>query len=270
MTAVVRPDTARGWDVRPLAGRIGIEVRGVDLAAGLSAEQGEQLQWLLAEHGVVVFGDQHIDRDGHVALAEALGTPKPPPDYLPSLADEGYPQMTVISTDNGFAYTSDQWHADVTWMTNPPRYSILHMVRPADAGGDTMWASQFEAYDRLSEPMKRFLEPLTCEHHMPSTGAVTAHPVVIRHPLTGRRALFVNGVFSKRIVELGPAESDAVLRFLYAHSTQPELVCRWHWTLGDVAVWDNHFVQHYAISDYTGPRAIERIEIVGEPPVPAV
>jgi taurine dioxygenase len=270
MTAVGR-ELSGTWDLRPLAGRVGVEVRGVDLRTPLTGEQAEDLRWILAEHGVVVFSGQQLDDDGHQALAAHLGEVKIPPDYLASLADEGHPEISVISTENGLAYTSDQWHADVTWMPDPPRYSILHMRVLPPAGGDTMWASQFEAFDRLSEPMKAFLRPLTATHARPHADEVNPHPVVIRHPLTGREGLFVNSVFTRRIVELGEQESAAVLSFLFEHGVQPECVCRWRWSVGDLGIWDNHFVQHYAINDYgAAARRIHRIEIKGQPPIPSV
>ncbi|WP_157910612.1 TauD/TfdA family dioxygenase [Pseudofrankia sp. BMG5.36] len=257
------------WQVTPLAGRVGVAVRGLDLrAADDTAVEG--LQSLLADHGVVVIPDQHVTPTDHIRIGEALGRIKQPPDYIETLP--GFDQLAVISTENGLGYATDRWHSDVTWAAAPPKYSILHMEQPPPSGGDTMWSSQFEAFDWLSPSLQSLLIGLTAEHALPTGDAKfsSRHPVVISHPRTGRKALFVNSIFTKRIIELREDESDGLLAYLFAHSTRPELVCRWTWSKGDLAIWDNQFVQHYAVGDYhPAPRKIHRIEIEGEPPVPA-
>jgi taurine dioxygenase len=270
-TTVDQVTTNDSWALAPLAGLIGLEVRNADLRVPLMVTEVDRLHRLLADHGVVIFSDQKLDDAAHLGLAKQLGTPRPPASYLPSLAKEGFPDICVISTENGFAYMTDQWHSDVTWMDKPSRYSILHMQTAPAAGGDTMWSSQIQAYERLSNPLQDLLVRLTAVHEIPSQdGMSTVHPVVCVHPLTGKRALFVNSVFTKRICELEKSESDALLAFLYAHAVQPEIVCRWRWSAGDLAIWDNQFVQHYAIADY-GPsaRRIHRIELEGTAPISA-
>jgi taurine dioxygenase len=265
------PTAQRRFVVRPLAGHVGAEIRGIDLHDPLDADTIDEVREVLADRGVVVFTGQTLGCEGHRTLARQLGEIRFPPDYLPTLKNDGYPEISVLSTENGFGTRADKWHADVSWAPTPPRYSILHMQVVPEVGGDTMWASQFDAYDRLSEPMKRFLEPLTVEHGLPSGPAGATHPLVHQHPITGRRALFVSPTFTHRIVELDDAESEAVLAHLYRTSTAPEAVCRWRWSEGDIAVWDNHFVLHYAITDYgSAPRTIHRIEVEGQPLIPAL
>ena len=256
----------------PISGLIGVELPGIDLAAPLTDDVVAHIKTSLTNHGVVVFRGQDIGPAEHVALARALGEIKFPPDYFPeTLREQGFPEIGVISTDNQLAYMTDMWHADVTWMPNPPRYSILHVQQLPPAGGDTMWASQYAAYDWLSEPMKQFLELLTVRHELPGfPDRGTVHPAVIRNPISGRKALFVNKVFSTRILELSQEESDALLAFFAVYTVKPEFVCRVHWAPGDVGIWDNHYVQHYAVADYRPhPRKIHRIEIVGEPTISA-
>jgi taurine dioxygenase len=258
--------------VLPVSGLIGAEVMNVNLRDALTDDVVTGIRRALTDYGVVFFSGQAIGPAEHVALATALGEIKLPPDYFPeTLRDQGFPEISVISTDNQLAYTTDNWHADVTWLPNPPRYSILHMQQLPPAGGDTLWSSQYAAYEWLSEPMKQLLDPLTARHQLPGfPDRWHDHPVVCRNPLSGRKALFVNGVFCNRINELTADESSAVLSYLKAHTTRPEFICRWRWTDGDVAIWDNHYVQHYAVADYRPhPRKIHRIEVVGEPPVPA-
>lgn len=245
----------------------------VNLRDALTDDIVTGIRSALTDYGVVFFSGQAIGPAEHVALATALGEIKLPPDYFPeTLRDRGFPEISVISTDNQLAYTTDNWHADVTWLPNPPRYSILHMQQLPPAGGDTLWSSQYAAYEWLSEPMKQLLDPLTARHQLPGfPDRWHDHPVVCRNPLSDRKALFVNGVFCTRINELTADESSAVLSYLKAHTTRPEFICRWRWTDGDVAIWDNHYVQHYAVADYRPhPRKIHRIEVVGEPPVPVV
>ena len=255
----------------PVAGNVGaVAVEPPPLGAFLPDEIG-QIKQALAEHGVVFIRSGTLDVSAHFAFASQFGTVSRPSALIASLADEGYPDVGVISTDNGLAYSSDRWHSDVTWSDEPSSYSILHMQVTPPAGGDTMWSSQLAAFDALSEPTKRYLSGLTGHHNPPGRPEIAAdHPVVCVHPLSGKPSLFVNGLFTTRINELSEGESEAVLAFLARHSTQPEFTCRWTWQPGDVAIWDNHFVQHYALGDYhPAARRIHRIEICGSPPIPA-
>jgi taurine dioxygenase len=252
---------------QPIASRVGAVISGIDLHEPLGAEEVEQLHWLLAERGVVIFTDQSLDPAEHRTFAQQLGVLRVPPDYFPTLRDEGYPEIGVLdSKDDGFR--APYWHADVTWAAQPPRYSVLHMRVSPDAGGDTMWVSLIEGYKRLSVPLRRFVEPLTAEHALGERSAL--HPVVQRHPVTGCLALSVNPLWTRRITELEEKESQAVLSLLFDKVLQPETTCRWRWHAGDIAIWDNHFVWHYAINDYgDAPRVIHRIEIEGEALLPA-
>ena len=125
----------------------------------------------LARFGVVFFTGQELDVEGHAALATALGRPKLPPEYIPTLAADGHPEICVLSTDNQLAYASSLWHSDVTWAERPPKYSILHMQVSPAVGGDTMWSSQHVAFETLSAPMQAFLESLTAIISIRSTPA---------------------------------------------------------------------------------------------------
>lgn len=260
-------DTAPDFDVHRISGTTGARLSGIDLTRVLTSETVTALVDHLDEHGVVVIRGQDFDAASHLALARALGDVEPPPDYFPeTLAASGFPEIGVISTENGLAYLTDQWHSDVTWRERPPRYTLLRVHQLPDAGGDTMWSNLYAAYEALSEPVKRFIDPLTAEHQLPGTPErATSHPVVTRNERTGRPALYVNQVFTTRINELATRESRAVLDMLFEQSIRPEFVCRWAWQVGDLAVWDNHFVQHYAVADYTGPRKISRIEVLADP-----
>jgi taurine dioxygenase len=255
--------------VEPIAGVIGAVIR-VDepWALPLPAARVDELHALVARHGVLVVRGLELERADHLALARQLGEVRRPPEYFPTQQEHGFPEIGTLVAP-GMGSMTDVWHSDVTWSPQPPRYSILHMRTCPPAGGDTMWASLVDAHDQLTEPMRAFLEGLTAEH---SSGEqrCAVHPVVQVHPVTGRHALAVNPLFTKRIVELGDAESRAVLDLLFATITRPEAVCRWSWREGDLAIWDNHFVLHYVVQDFGDQaRVIERIEIEGEGLIPA-
>ena len=268
-TMVRQHTLSQQWDIHPVSGLIGAEIRNVDLHSPLSEAQAADLRWILARYAVIFFTGQTIGPKEHVALANSFGRIKMPNSYLdPSAFVEGFPEVATFSTDNNYAYQTDVWHADVTSLAEPTRYTVVQLQVLPDYGGDTLWASNFEAYDRLSEPMKAMLDPMTVRHQHPHVAErQSVHPLVIAHPLTGRKALFVNNNYAKRILELTEGESNALLAYLAQHGTQPELICRWRWTQGDVAIWENHYVQHYAIYDYGAKaRKIHRIEVDPEAP----
>lgn len=257
------------WDLHPIAGLIGAEVRGFDLGESLTPEQADDVRWLLGTYSVLVFSGQKIGPEEHVSFARSIGSIKMPNAYLDKSAlVEGHPEIATFSTENKYAYQTDRWHADVTMLAEPNRYSILHMQQVPLSGGDTQWSSDYAAYDRLSDAMKHFVEPLTVLHQHPFVEERQhVHPLVLSHPLTGRRALFINNTHAKRIIELSEGESTALLKYFSEHATQPEMIGRWRWSEGDLAIWENHYVQHYAIYDYGDQaRKIHRIEVDAEAP----
>lgn len=259
---------SREWPftLTPLAGYAGASITGIDLRSTLPDSVRLALQEALGHYGVLFFRGQQFDPTHHSAFGRQFGTIKPPSVYMEAL--EVDPDICVISTENGRAYLTDRWHQDVSWPECPPRYSILHMQDIPTHGGDTMWSSLYLAYERLSATMREFLLPLTIRHAQP--GAVDTmffdHPLVIRHPISGRRALYTNPTFSYRLNELSEGESTALLAYLHSHATTPEFTCRWRWQTGDVAMWDNCYVMHYALGDYhPNYRKLHRIEIEGQP-----
>ena len=273
-TTIEHPDE-RALTCRPLAGFIGARIDDFDLSQPMDGPMVERVLDALAEHGVLIFPKQDITPEDHRRFAEALGPPRVSRKVQERLPDPGLENVGVISTKNGIAYNTDHWHSDGTWDPNPPGFTVIHMQQIPPAGGDTMWSSQIAAYETLSDPIKALLAPLTALHGLPSKHLLPAgepqtatHPVVCVHPRSGRLSLFVNEYFTKQVLELSELESDRILHMLYEHANRNELTCRWHWSVGDVAVWDNHFVQHYAIHDYgDNDRKIHRIEIDAPPPV---
>ncbi|MGI9625043.1 MAG: TauD/TfdA dioxygenase family protein [Acidimicrobiales bacterium] len=262
--------------VRRLAGSLGAAVTGIDLT-DLGPENVATIESAIIEYGIVAFPGQQLDDDQHRRLTEALGGVRPPVEYLPTNADAGHPDIAVLDSRGGIR--ADIWHTDVSWSPTPPSLSILRSLIVPTAGGDTMWANQYAAYDVLSEAMKDFLSGLTAFHSgqkLPLEGGTiqggregwdATHPVIRTHPVTGRRALYVNETFTRRINELESAESDALLSFLFGQATRTELTCRWSWGIGDLVIWDNRCVQHYGVYDYEEHRLMHRTEVVGDAPV---
>lgn len=167
---------------------------------------------------------------------------------------------------------ADEWHTDLTFQEQPSIMSILHLVTCPEFGGDTMWTSLYAAYDELSEPMKAMCEGLTAlhdalPHNRPDKMAI--HPVVRVHPETGRKALYVNEHFTRRIVELNAEESQAMLNFLTNWVKQPRFTVRYNWTPGSIGIWDNRCTQHFVLNDFEGERIIQRVTVVGDEVKPA-
>ena len=145
--------------------------------------------------------------------------------------------------------------------------SIMHIVKCPEVGGDTLWSSTYAAYDQLSSPMKDLCEGLTAlhdahPHNQPDQMAI--HPVVRLHPQTQRRALYINQHFTRRIVELSPEESEAVLKYLIGWISHPKFSVRYRWRPGTVCMWDNRCTQHMVLNDFTGERIIQRVTVTGD------
>jgi taurine dioxygenase len=172
---------------------------------------------------------------------------------------------------------AERWHADATWLAEPPRATALRMVQSPPVGGDTCWSNVTRAYDDLSPPLRALLDELRAVHWMaPSLAAMgveaqddrteCTHPVVAVHPETGRRALFVSEGWTKCIADLPKTQSMHLLALVYDHIKSPLYTMRWRWAPGDIALWDNRAVQHFAVPDYDSGRIIQRVVAAGEPP----
>lgn len=265
------------WQVRKLSGLCGAELTGARLE-GADAAMLDAARDALAEHGVVTFPDQHLSPEGHLAFARHLGQIDVNRFFTPV---EGYPDIAEVRTlPDATAVIGGTWHSDHSYDPAPAMASILSARELPPYGGDTQFASQVAALNALSPGLRRVLAGLRAEHSDASfadsklglnenrdafRGAVT-HPVIIRHPQTGVGALYVNGDFTTRFEGWSEVESAPLLRWLYAHCTQPIFCCRVAWRPGMVAVWDNRLVQHYATADYAGyGRLMHRITVAGQP-----
>jgi len=256
--------TTLALDVRPVSGALGAEIRGLDLEHITDAEFEAMLGQLIVHH-VVFLPDQHLSPEGHVALARRFGEIEIHP-FIPKLDDE-HPEIVVLDGDQGAR--ADVWHTDVTWSDHPPIASVLHTVVCPTRGGDTMFSNQHLVYEALSAPMRDLLVGCTAVHTAEVFGhpeQTAEHPVVRRHPVTGRKSLYVNRQFTSHIPQLRRQESDAVLAELYSFSEQPLFQCRYRWEPGGVGIWDNRCTQHYAVNDYDEPRLIQRVTVLGDDP----
>ena len=285
------------FDVRPLSGTIGAEIRGIDLREPLDPATVAELRDLWLRYKVVFFPGQHLEPHHHVAFARTFGPLTKAHPVVPGPIEE-HPEILVLDSQRSRASKEYRpthrrtreagWHTDVTFVATPPTGSILSgRVIPA-AGGDTLWADTEAAYEGLDAPLRRLVDGLTARHDGTRTfqGFLDAgfaiewegerhdslepheHPVVRSHPETGRRSLFVNPQFTDHIVGLSGRDSEALLSLLYAHMTVPEYTVRHKWTAGDVAFWDNRSTMHYATLDYgDAARIMHRVTLQGDRPV---
>jgi taurine dioxygenase len=272
--------------VSRLTAALGAIVEGVRLSDELSEPCIDQLKSLLVEHQLLLFREQPLTPQEQVRFARRFGELHIHPIYplLPEL-----PEILVLDTHADFLPDNDNWHTDVTFTATPPMAGILAAKQLPSVGGDTLWSSGFAAYEALSRPMRDLLHGMTAEHSVVksfpaarwgsdpasreryeravSKHPPVTHPVVRTHPVSGRKALFVNSGFTTRINELTASESEALLAFLYAHAARPEFTLRWHWRVDDVAFWDNRVTQHYAVADYLPERRLmHRATVIGDRP----
>ncbi len=259
MSAATQSDA--GWQIERLAGSLGAEIHGVDLAAP-SADDIERIKALLVEHQVLFFPDQSLTPDQHVALGPHFGRMEGHP-HLGNA--DGHPELFELRASGGGI--ADEWHTDLTFRPEPAVMSILHMVQCPPAGGDTMWTSLTAAYDALSAPMKDLCDGLTALHDaLPHNrpDQMHIHPVVRVHPVSGKKALYVNSHFTRRIVEMSAGESEALLSYLTRFVAEPQFTVRYRWRKGTIAMWDNRATQHCVLNDFEGERIIQRVTIMGD------
>ncbi len=251
-----------GWVIRPVAAALGAEVTGVSLA-GADDDVVASIRALLVEHKVLFFPGQHLSVDEHVALAERFG----PLEAHPNLQNPTLDHPAIFELRASTGGIADEWHTDLTFLPSPSVMSVLNMVTCPDVGGDTMWTNLCLAYESLSAPMRELCDGLTALHDaLPHNrpDSMTIHPVVRVHPVTGEKALYVNEHFTRRIVEMSHAESEALLGLLTAWVKQPQFTVRYHWTEGTIGMWDNRCTQHSVLNDFDGERVIQRATVMGD------
>jgi alpha-ketoglutarate-dependent taurine dioxygenase len=294
--------TEREIEVRPVAGFIGAEIAGVDLAGDLSDAQVAAIRAAVLRWKVVFFRGQRLDHAGHVAFARRFGQPVAL-GRRGSASPAEFPEVETtadrLELGGRFGMEHDEWlqrrrhsllrgwHCDHGARIDPPAATILRAEAVPPYGGDTTWSNLAAAYAGLSEPVREFVAGLRAEHRLgvgyqPRAGddayvrhlldhqVASVHPLVRVHPETGERVLCVNGYYVEQIVGLARAESRAILDMLLEQAVRPEYTVRFRWEPGSVAFWDNRATIHLAPSDHAhlgSPRIMHRVMLVGDVPV---
>lgn len=263
--------------IAPIGSAIGAEVTGVDLRQPLDEHQRAAVHQALMDHLVLFFRDQPLTPASQLAFASQFGEPQLANREAERV--EGIDKYFVTLQDGPDARPkADRWHTDVPFTSEPPDIAVLTMPAPAPVGGDTMWLSLYAIYEALSPTMQGLLDGLELEFDMgPSKEAArelfgeefyrnllaneptARHPLVRVHPITGRRAVFLGGAFTRGIVGMHPEESDALLGLLRARLDDPNVQCRWRWRQHDVVMWDERCTNHRALTDhFPAPRTVRR------------
>jgi taurine dioxygenase len=267
---------AESVTVERLAGSCGAIVRGIDVTRPQSPDEIEAILELLDEHLVVAFPDQPMDLDRLEAFTDELGGRDVTPYVTPV---DGRPYVIrVVKEPSDELNFANAWHTDLSYLAAPPAYTVLHARDVPTAGGDTMWANQYLAYETLPAHLREQIAGLQATHSAgmaygtggyleavadkssmaiepsPEAYAVQTHPLVIRHPRTGRPALYANSVYTTGIEGMDADEARSLLGRLTAHATHPNLTCRLRWQPDMLTIWDNAATQHFAINDYHGER----------------
>lgn len=279
--------TAVSLTVQPVAGRIGARIEGVRLGPDLDSGVVAAIRAALLRHKVIFLpGQQHLDDQAQTGFARLLGELTIAHPTVPGVAGAA----NVLPLDAEAGGRANEWHTDVTFVDTPPAISVLRAVTIPPHGGDTCWANTVTAYAELPPPLRELADNLTAVHTnvydyaalKPDASAAdlkhygeifsrikfeTEHPLVRVHPETGERALLL-GQFAQRITGLSRTDSARLIELFQGHVSRLENTVRWHWTAGDVAIWDNRATQHYAIDDYGDqPRRVHRVTIAGDVPV---
>ena len=270
-------------NVKPLSGNIGAEIDGVNLKK-ISKEQFKEIKIVFGKYGVIFFRNQNLSPEEEIIFAELWGEININ-RFFTNL--EGYPKIALVSKEpDQKKNIGGAWHTDHTYDLEPAMGSILFAHQVPKKGGDTLFSSMYAAYETLSDGLKDTLKNMYGRHssrHVFGTSRAernddtvgriinsdkakqdAIHPVVITHPQTGKKALFVNPTFTLGFDGWSDEESKPLLNYLYSHATKPEFTCRFKWEEGSIAFWDNRSTWHLAVNDYHGQRRLmHRITING-------
>ena len=273
--------------ISPLSPALGAEIGGVDIAAGVDEKQFAEIRQAFSDYSVVFFRDQHLTENQHIEFAERWGQINVNRFFQ---AVETHPQIAEVRKEpHQKANIGSMWHTDHSYDQIPALGSILYAREVPDVGGDTLFSSMYAACESLSDGLKEMLSSLRAVHSSRHVFGAEAyvdadmedlsdrlgnadnakqdavHPVIIKHPLSGRPSLYVNGDFTVKFEGWTKEESQPLLDYLYAHARQNEFTCRFKWRKGSIAIWDNRATHHCALNDYQGQfRLMHRITIEGE------
>lgn len=276
-------------EIKPLTGAIGAEIGNVDFSAPLSHQQRDEIEQALLENLVIVFRGQELTPREQVEVARNFGKPAIYP-FLKGL-DEAPEVSLVAKTESDTVNFGGTWHSDTSYKPCPDMATLLYAVDVPDAGGDTLFANLYLAYESLSDGMKNLLDGLTAiyssekgysgkraetlKSFQAMKDSVAAevetyeseHPVVRTHPVTGRKALYVSRSHTLRFRDMTVEESEPLINYLSDFAVRPEFTCRLRWQRGTLAMWDNRCTNHFAVNDYTGKaRTMHRVTLEGDRP----
>lgn len=270
--------------VAPLAGALGAEITGVNLAADLADSTVAEIRRAWLEHLVVFFPDQFMEPNELLAFARRIGEPV---EYPFVKGIDGFPEIIAVTKlPHETVNFGGIWHSDTVYLERPPMATMLLAREVPPFGGDTMFSNMYAAYEALSPGMQRLLGDLravnssaladvskTREDRIRESGAdaeseyLAEHPVVRVHPETGHKAIYVNPAHTARFTDMTEAESAPLLKYLFEHQIRPEFTCRYRWSVGSLALWDNRCAMHNPINDYHGyTRIMHRITLAGDVP----
>lgn len=272
-------------DIEILTPAIGAVLHGVDLSRPLTRDRQTAVEAAFLAHQVIFFRDQDLTSEDLKRFGAHFGALNVHP-FLPKVG--GDPEVILLQNDRDRPPAVNIWHADLTFMQEPPLGAVLLAREVPDTGGDTLWASMYAAYEGLSDDRQRRLAGLTAIHrgslaeyraalgeHVPldpnsewaDPNPTAEHPIVRTHPVTGRKSLFVSSSDTRAIKGMPEDESSALLQELFRHAQTPEFHVRFRWRAGDVAFWDNRCTQHYATADYWPERrTMHRVTVAGDRP----
>ena len=270
-------------EIKPIAGALGAEIHGVDLSQDLDADTAAEIRRIWLKYNVVFFRGRNLTSAQYMAFARRFGRPVEYP-FVKGL--EGFPELTaVVKLEHEKVNFGGVWHADTTYLPEPPMATMLLAREIPPYGGDTLFANQYLAYETLSPTMRSIVDELhvvnmssladvskTREDRIASDGRpqakkeyVSEHPAVLVHPETGRKALYLNIAHTARFRGMSEAESKPILEYLFQHQIRPEFTCRFVWQLGSITFWDNRCTQHNPVNDYHGyKRVMHRITLAAE------
>jgi taurine dioxygenase len=273
------------FEVRRMDAVLGAEVEGLDLSRPLSADAVASVSAALVEHKVLFFRDQAIGAADHLRFASCFGPPQAHPVY-PHV--DGFPEVSILASDRENRSKIEKWHTDMTFKACPPLGSVLRARVVPERGGDTQWLSLEAAWATLPSDLREYLAPLKAEHSFEhgfkeslaepggrerlaaalGQNPPVAHPVMRTHPVDGRPCLFVNSLFTTRILGIDAAESEDMLARLFEHIENGDYQCRFRWQVDSIAFWDNRATQHRPADDWwPATRRHERVTVSGDRPV---
>ncbi len=267
-------------EVVPQSPTIGAEIRGVDLREPLADDVFAEIERAHLDYKVIVFRDQDLSTEQHLGFARRFGELEEHP-FLPP--KDGHDEVVRFQKDENVVGVENVWHSDVSWRVSPALGAVLRARDVPAIGGDTLFADMIAAYEGLDDAVKKAIEGRVAVHDFTHSFGLAMpkeelaeqqkkfpaveHPIVRTHPVTGRKILYVNAIFTSHIKDMERSESDELLRHLYRQAAVPEYQFRLHWQPDTVAFWDNRSVQHYASNDYwPQARVMERVAIVGDRP----